>query len=212
MAITTRLSEPKPALRWAFVAGLVALLAGPVFGALAPPLSVEWINSMGPEPRNVGKVLVRGGLVYVSQSGILRCLDARTGGEVWRLELEETGVSTAPVSWRNLVIVGANDGNVHALDAVTGEELWRRELGNRVSPDPVLAGEELVLGAGSMAFGLDPETGQANWACSLTSPASAPAVSDGSMLYFLCQDGSIQSIDQTRERTDGGRCRKLGST
>ena len=198
MAFTTRLSGPKLALRAALVAGLVALLAGPVCGALTPPLSVGWINSMGPEPRNVGEVLVRGGLVYVSHSGILRCLDARTGGEVWRLEFEEARVSTAPVAWRNRVIVGADDGNVYALDAVTGEEVWRRELGNRVSPDPVLAGDALVLGAGSMAFSLDPETGQANWACSLTSPASAPAVSDGSMLYFLCQDGSIQSIDQGR--------------
>ena len=198
MAFTTRLSARKLALRLAFVAGLVALLAGPVCGALTPPLSAAWVNSMGPEPRNVGEVLVRGELVYVSHSGILRCLDARTGGEVWRLEFEEAGISTSPVAWGDLVIAGADDGNLYALDVTTGEEVWRRELGKRVAPDPVIVGDDLVLAAGSMAYSLQPATGQANWMCSLSSPASAPAVSDGSMLYFLCQDGSLQSIDQAR--------------
>lgn len=176
------------------LAGAAALAAGSSPAQLTPPLSVKWTFSMGAQPSNTTTVVVLEGRVYVSHAGALRCLDARTGGQLWEFRPGEGGVCTSPVVWENLIIVGATDSRLYGLNAADGSLLWSRACAGPPSPDPLIVGNRLFVGAQQMVYSIAPPTGQAKWVCSLTAPATAGPVHSAGMLYFLTQDGAIQSV------------------
>lgn len=159
------------------------------------PLSVMWVFSMEPDPGNTSAPVMHSGMVYVSHRGTLHCLDVRTGGEEWDFSPDDGGVCTAPVPYGDLIIVGATDARLYGLNARTGETVWDRLCAAPISPDPLLLDGELMVGAGEMVYSMSPESGDATWVCSLRSSAKTGPVSDGSMLYFLCQDSSVQCVD-----------------
>ena len=167
---------------------------------ITPPLSVQWVFSMGAAPMNVGRPVIQDDRVYISHKGVLHCLDNVTGAEKWNFQPENAAVSTAPVLWKDLVIVGATNAIVYGIDAKTGDPVWEHICASTVAPDPLIFGDMLIVGAGQMVYALSPETGDASWICSLTSTAKAGPISDGSMAYFLCQDGTVQCVDARQGR------------
>jgi outer membrane protein assembly factor BamB len=208
-------------LRWAILLALCALVQVAAIAAagaagLKPPLSVHWISSMGPDPGNRTAPAVQGNRVYVTNDGVLRCLDATSGAEEWRFpakaetEASSTGTgstaaapfraTTGPLVWQDLVIVGADDSGLYGLKASDGTQAWRQTLAGPVRADPILIGDELIVGAQEMVYAVGPSNGQPKWVCSLTAPVSERPVTDGSMLYFLCQDGSLQCVDAASGR------------
>ena len=183
----------------------VLLCAAPVADAslsaeITPPLTVEWVFSMEADPGNTTTPLILAGGVYVTHKGTLRCLDLRTGAQRWQFAPEAGKVITSPVGWSSLVIVGATDSCLYALDALEGRQQWKYLCGGAISPDPLVVGDLVIAGAEKMVYALFARSGQAKWYCSLTSGAKAGPATDGSMLYFLCQDGSIQCVDMTLPR------------
>ena len=102
-------------------------------------------------------VQVQGRTIAVaSADGVVAVIDATTGGDIWRLSLNEAlsagvgsdGKWTAVVSGRNELVV---------LEA--GRELWRKRLPSQVYTAPLVAGARIfVLGAGiaedDVGFGL----------------------------------------------------------
>jgi outer membrane protein assembly factor BamB len=180
---------------------LLAVWAVSAAGAdLQPPLSVQWTFSMGSRPSNTTVPLIQGDRVYVSHGGSLYCLEVRTGAERWNFSPDDGGVTTSALGWRDLVIVGCDNDRVYALKAQDGTTAWESTCAGRVCPDPVLVDDLVVLAAKNMVYGLEPASGSVRWASSCTSAISFGPVTDGSMLYFLCQDGSVQSIDAAQKR------------
>lgn len=167
---------------------------------IAPPLSAQWVFSMGADPMNVARPVIQNDRVYVSHKGVLHCLDNVTGAEKWSFEPEKAGVTTAPVLWKDLIIVGATNAIVYGLDAKTGDPVWEHICASTIAPDPLVFGDMLLVGAGQMVYALSPATGDASWICSLNSTAMAGPISDGSMVYFLCQDGTVQCVDARQGR------------
>ena len=182
------------------LAGAAALAAGSGPAQLTPPLSVDWTFSMGAQPSNTTTVAVLEGRVYVSHAGTLRCLDTRTGGQFWEFRPGEGGVCTSPVVWENLIIVGGTDSRLYGLDAADGSVLWDRSCAGPPVTDPLIVGNRLFVGAQQMVYSISPPTGQAEWVCSLSSAATAGPVHSAGMLYFLTQDGAIQSVDAEQGR------------
>jgi outer membrane protein assembly factor BamB len=107
---------------------------------------------------------VHGGRVYtMGATGIVNCLDARTGESLWSHDtLAENnltnimwGKATSPLivehaSGRTLVVVsvGAPTGSLVAYDAETGEKVWSAGKNRSSYASPVLAeilGEKLIL-------------------------------------------------------------------
>jgi len=174
----------------------VAAAAGPLSGTtISPPLSVAWVFSMGPEPENLLAPRPIGDRVYVTHDGKLHCLDARTGAEQWKLEPKEARVTTSPVPVGQRIVVGTDAGELIALNPADGKEAWKTRCGGPIAPDPLPFGDMVILGAREMVYGVNPATGAPKWVSSLTSAASVGPITDGEGVYFLCQDGSVQSID-----------------
>jgi len=186
-----------------FAAGIIAigvLAAATPPPAITTPLSVQWTFSMSPDPADVAPPVVQGDRVFVSHGGTLYCLDNMTGAEVWKFSPEHAGISTAPVPWKDTIIVGATNATVYGLEAATGKPVWERICASTIAASPLVVNDELIVGAGQMVYSLSPDTGDASWICSLDSPAKSGPVSDGSMGYFLCHDGSVQCVDISQGR------------
>ncbi len=183
-----------------------ACLLAATAGFAAPPpglgdaLSVRWVFSMGADTANTRTPVLSQDRLYITHRGVLRCLDVRTGAEQWDFSPAPAAVVTSPILWEDLVIVGATDARLYALNAADGENVWERTCAGAISPDPLLLEGLLMVGAEEMVYAINPRSGQATWICALKSTAKAGPVSDGSMLYFLCQDSSVQCVDATRGR------------
>ena len=121
-----------------------------------------WTSRIG----NVGglplDVHVAGNVVTLaSADGVVAALDARTGGDVWRMALAEPlsagvgsdGKTAAVVSRANALI---------ALDA--GRERWRQQLAAQVFTPPLVAGGRVfVLSADRSVSAYDGATGRRLW-------------------------------------------------
>jgi len=160
--------------RSAVLLALVAAMAGCSFwgggdakpkpadlGANVPVLGVRqaWVAKIGAMQGMSLVVDVRGTAINLaSADGVVAGIDARTGGDLWRVSLGEPlaagvgsdGKWSAVVSRGNEVIV---------LEA--GRELWRRRLASQVYTAPLVAGARVfVLGADRSIVAFDAKSGQ----------------------------------------------------
>ena len=139
-------------------------------------------ENMG-EDRPRSTPAVAGGRVYtLGMSGILSCLDARSGKLVWRKEWKlppgpaATGHNyggTSPLVADGLCIVHVGDGKtggLTAFDARTGEVKWCSAHGSNGSSSPILvdlAGErQVVTFTSSGLVGVSAATGKKLWGTS----------------------------------------------
>lgn len=133
-------------------------------GANIPVLSVRqaWTARMGGTDGIALDVLVNGNAVTLaSGNGEVAAIDARTGGDIWRTQLNlplASGVGgdgrwTAVVSKSNQVIV---------LDG--GREIWRKPLPAQAYTAPLVAGNRVfVLAADRSIAAFDAATGYPLW-------------------------------------------------
>ncbi len=125
---------------------------------------------------------VRGKLYAYGITGILTCLDASTGKQLWQLNpLEQHdaaimmfGASAGPLIDGNKIYlpVGGSGSGLVALDASTGEELWKALDESPTSVAPLLflpkvegrgTVRQLVYTSRRGLIGVDPQDGRALW-------------------------------------------------
>ena len=179
---------------------LAAACSAPASADVTPPLAVQWVQSLGAEPDNDFSPLVTEGRVLVSHSGEVFCFDALTGERQWEAKVEDQLISTAPVAWKDTVIGGLNSGFLGCVKTSDKSIVWQTNCGGTIAPNPILLNDLLMLGSEQTALALYPDTGKTKWACTLASPARYGPLTDGSTLFFRCQDGSLQAVDATTGR------------
>ncbi len=177
---------------------------------------------MDADPGGIFAPVVKGDLVFVSHDGKLRCLELQTGAKKWEFEPKAEGeeeqveqtqettstpaakssarVSTAPLVVGDLVIVGADNSQLYGLHVSDGKQAWMARCAGPIAPSPLLYGDLVVLAAQEVVYAFDPSTGKPAWVASLDSGATWGPVSDGTGVYFLCYDGSLQAVDAERGR------------
>ncbi len=137
---------------------------------LKPPLSVQWVYSMGMDSGRAKPPVVASNHVYVSHAGKLRRLDPITGAELWKFDPKTGSVCTGPVVFEDLVIVGADDSTVYAVSATDGKQVWDQPCAGPVGGDPIILDGLLMFGAQEMIYAIEPETGQLKWITAITAP------------------------------------------
>jgi outer membrane protein assembly factor BamB len=93
-------------------------------GNLVDDLSTEPEDGIPPETR---------------PAGALVCLDAKTGGVVWRYDLPKS-VHTDLAADLRTVYACCKDGWVYALSRADGKLRWRRQVGTEFAAGPAVAG------------------------------------------------------------------------
>ena len=118
------------------------------------------------------KVYVTGG------SGLIQCLDAKSGNPIWQFDLIEEldvtlpswGFSSSPLLYDDVVIVFAGGGKKNgtvALDRETGKLVWSTPGGSHGYSSPQLATiedtEQILISSNRGLQSLDPTTGRELW-------------------------------------------------
>jgi outer membrane protein assembly factor BamB len=137
---------------------------------------------------------VDGGRVFtLSRLGKLHCLDAKTGGKAWAVDIQaefkgqapQWQYSASPIVVGNGVVVspGGPDAAVVALDKATGKPLWRGGGSDKPGYDsPVVQGDRLLLMTGAHLAAIDLKSGKSPWSfpwkTSYDVNSAAPVVTD----------------------------------
>jgi outer membrane protein assembly factor BamB len=154
-------------------------------GAVA--YSSIWKASAGPklapDYQATAAVAAAGRVWFASHDGVVRCVKADTGEQVWTFA---TGAKlfAPPTVWSGRLLVGGGDGYIYCLDASTGRLLWRFTagpldrrvfwFGHLTSTWPVVTGVAVQDGVayaaagfqkenGIHAYAMDPKTGKVIW-------------------------------------------------
>lgn len=161
--------------------------------ALAGSLDTAWKNVTGGAFSS--SPVLAGGVLYAGNNkGLLSAIDPQTGRTIWTYRAANP-IMSAPIVYRNAVIVGEGDENspqgsspshpirvgkppsaLIALDRSTGKVLWKVVLAGSGMPTPAIINGVLVHhnGAGHV-MGIDPQTGRVLYDRNLHSIASMVA-------------------------------------
>lgn len=125
---------------------VVAGYSEPLVGLHAESNNVRWrldVGGSGAAVAGGGTGSVPGALFgtgedhafifHGGEDGRLRCVDTRTGAQVWEWDSESESALTAPVPTDAGLLVGAAAGTMYLVDPTSGAETWRWRPGYHVS-------------------------------------------------------------------------------
>ena len=140
-------------------------------------------QNVKPDFLSTAPVAADGWVWFGSPDGVVRCLKADSGKEVWNFPTGSM-LFKPPTLWQGRLLVGGGDGRIYCLDARTGKCLWQLQaapvdrrvfwVGHLISTWPVLTGVAVQDGVGYAvagyqkengihAYAFDPKNGQILW-------------------------------------------------
>lgn len=169
------MGAPLRGLRWlgacVALASMLALTAcgssrpkpvelGPVTALL--PVHLSWQSQIGPVAGLVLSPAVQGDtVVLASEAGAVTALDARTGGSLWRVQLDDA-LSAGVGSDGQRAAVVSRDRELIVIEA--GHEIWRKRLPSQTFTAPLVAGGRVfVMTADRSVMAFDGKTGYRLW-------------------------------------------------
>ncbi|MFP3383190.1 PQQ-binding-like beta-propeller repeat protein [Tritonibacter sp. SIMBA_163] len=185
--------------------------------AVSPAGAVLWQTSILPGVDDDGDATGGGiayanGVVYISSGfGVLTALDAKTGNQVWRQELEATG-SGNPTIRDGLLYLVAGDDTGWVVDTKDGRIAWQLRASPSASnilgaPAPVVGSEISVFAFGSGDLvGSFRRGGFQRWIASVSGARTGSAISqisdvtgapfmDGNRVYVGNHSGRTAAFD-----------------
>lgn len=170
--------------------------------------------------RQLRPVYSSGSLYAADYKGLLKSIDAATGGTRWEIKTKLPFTGGPGISG-NLLLMGTENGEVFAFDASTGTQLWSATVTSEVLAAPAQAdGIVVVRCIDGRVFGLDVDTGQRVWVYDhnvplLTLRGNAPPLlragvafigyDGGQVVALHIEDGTLmweQSLVTTEGRTE----------
>ncbi|MBA2589875.1 MAG: PQQ-binding-like beta-propeller repeat protein [Alphaproteobacteria bacterium] len=195
--------------------------------ALAPRNGTDWptfwgllgkANTIKPPQGMGGGVAYDDGNIYVTSGfGVLICMDARTGREVWRKDLGMP-IINAPVVSGGRIFISTHDNHFYALAQVDGRQLWDHQgisesAGILASTNAAVSGETVIAPYTSgEIFALRVQNGQVGWSDVLSRSGHVTALSaldtiagrpviDRGVVYAISQSGLMAAFSvNTGER------------
>ena len=195
--------------------------------ALAPRNGTDWPtfwgllgkpNTIKPPQGMGGGVAYDDGKLYVTSGfGVLICLDAKTGRDLWRKDLGMP-IINAPVVNGGRIFVSTHDNHFYALAQSDGRQLWDNQgiaesAGILASTNAAVSGETVIAPYTSgEIFALRVQNGQVGWSDVLSRSGHVTALSqlddiagrpviDRGVVYAISQSGLMAAFSvNTGER------------
>ena len=181
---------------------------------------------MDPAQGMGGGVAYANGKIYVTSGfGVVVCMDARTGREIWRKDMRMPIVN-APVVTAGRIFFSTHDNHFYALAEADGRQLWDHQgiteaAGILASTNAAVSGETVIAPYTSgELFALRIQNGQVGWSDVLSRTGHVTALSqlddiagrpviDRGVVYAISQSGlmaafSINTGERMWSRDIGG--------
>lgn len=177
-----------------------------LWGLLGKPNTVDPTSGMG------GGVAYDQGRIYVTSGfGVVICMDAATGREIWRHDMGMP-IINAPTVSGGRVFFSTYDNHFYALATADGRQLWdhtgvAEPASMLVSTSAAVAGELVIAPYTSgEIFALRAQNGQVNWSEVLSRSGQVTALSqlddiagrpviDRDAVYAISQSGVMAAIN-----------------
>jgi outer membrane protein assembly factor BamB len=175
-------------------------------------------NTVDPPQGMGGGVAYDDGKIFVTSGfGVLRCMDARTGRDIWQKDLR-TPIVNAPVVNGGRVYVSTHDNHFYAMAESDGRTLWDHQgiaesAGILASTNAAVSGETVIVPYTSgEIFALRVQNGQVGWSDVLSRSGHVTALSqlddiagrpviDRGVVYAISQSGLMAAFSvNTGER------------
>jgi outer membrane protein assembly factor BamB len=177
-----------------------------LWGLLGKPNTVDPASGMGG-----GLAYDDGKLFATSGFGVVICMDARTGREIWRHDMGMP-VINAPLVSGGRIFFSTYDNHFYALAESDGRQLWDHQgiaepAGFLVSTNAAAAGATVIVPYTSgEIFALQAQNGQVGWsdvlsrsgqvtALSLLDDVAGRPVIDRGVIYAISQSGVMAAIN-----------------
>jgi len=195
--------------------------------SLAPRNGTDWPtlwgllgkhNTIDPPQGMGGGVAFDDGKIFVTSGfGVLRCLDGRTGRDIWQKNLGMPIVN-APVVSGGRIFVSTHDNHFYAFAENDGRQLWDHQgipesAGILASTNAAVSGETVIVPYTSgEIFALRAQNGQVGWSDVLSRSGHVTALSalddiagrpviDRGVVYAVSQSGLMAAFSvNTGER------------
>jgi len=89
-----------------------------------PPFDYSAELATGLETPSTQSICVGDRVFFGTAAGVIRCLDRKTGNEVWNYPTAGR-ILSAPTFWEGKLYSGSGDGRVYCLNAQNGSLVWR---------------------------------------------------------------------------------------
>jgi outer membrane protein assembly factor BamB len=175
-------------------------------------------NTVDPPQGMGGGVAYDDGKIFVTSGfGVVICMDAKTGKDIWRKDLGMPIVN-APVVNGGRIFVSTHDNHFYALAEADGRQLWDHQgiteaAGILASTNAAVSGETVVVPYTSgEVFALRVQNGQVGWSDVLSRSGHVTALSqlddiagrpviDRGVVYAISQSGLMAAFSlNTGER------------
>jgi len=175
-------------------------------------------NTVDPPQGMGGGVAYDDGKIFATSGfGVLICMDARTGRDIWRKNLGMP-IINAPVVSGGRVFVSTHDNHFYAMAASDGRTLWDHQgiaesAGMLASTNAAVSGETVIAPYTSgEIFALRAQNGQVGWSDVLSRSGQVTALSaldtvagrpviDRGVVYAISQSGLMAAFSvNTGER------------
>ena len=175
-------------------------------------------NTVQPPQGMGGGVAYDEGKIFVTSGfGVLRCIDARTGRDIWQKNLGMPVVN-APVVSGGRIFVSTHDNHFYAFAESDGRQLWENQgipesAGILASTNAAVSGETVIAPYTSgEIFALRAQNGQVGWTDVLSRSGHVTALSalddiagrpviDRGVVYAISQSGLMAAFQiNTGER------------
>ena len=126
----------------------------------------------------------------------LRCLDAKTGEQIWSFETASHVESTPFISQGKLYFTAGADG-IYCIDALEGEEIWHFK-NVHADMSPVLHNGKLYFGTGYgnyRIYAVDAQTGTEIWSKQMPYPVWGTPSTDDNLVFFGIGRGNFSDSD-----------------
>jgi outer membrane protein assembly factor BamB len=143
---------------------------------------------------------IEGRLYIGTEEGMLFCLQAENGQEIWRFKAEGA-LRTGALVWkdrpgRSYVLCGGEEGKLFFLDE-RGRLRGSLDCGAGMALPPLLEKGRLYVGTeGRMMLCLDLRRRRIKWRVRLTGRPASPAVADRRRIFLLTAQGVLMSLNK----------------
>lgn len=175
----------------------VSLASGQLAAVRLDSGTFVWATEMPPLVAPVAA----GGLLFVTQDGLITALDPATGAVRWRAPL--AGKPASPPAWRNgWLIVSLEAGDLVALRATDGTIVWRQHLGAPIRTRPAILADRVYAPLeDGRVLALSIESGATLWQRKLGDRA-AEALAIGDRVYVGSRDNFFYCLLAKNGRID----------
>lgn len=157
----------------------------------SPALGPSGTLYFGSGYRDVGGQKAYDGKIYA--------IDARTGVEIWRYQVQSTRPAvwgSAAIAEEGTIYIGASDNSVYALHGKTGARVWQDQFGGDVWAPALLGNGFLCAGGGTHFRALNTVTGAMKWDYDTgISSDGSPVVGPDGTVYFGDDAGKLHAVD-----------------